>query len=469
MKLYFRYIIVLIVMFISSVSIAKNKEDEKKTDGKIKVAIMEFAAKGDISKKHSDFFSEIISNKIKEAHIFEVIERKQVNEIIKTAQKETALQMSGIVGESDIVELGKIISVKQLVIGTVGELYGKIIITIRLVNAETGKNIFANTLFTTKKDFSDDISSLVAEISENAQIYNEIITIEKIKESYEDDNYRKAWNQMNRYLESGSLTEELKILRKKIVEELAEKYYDDADDALDDGHYREARMKINYAIAIQNRDKYLKFRDEILQEENNYILFMKNKRKQDRQRINNMDVDYRSTSQKVKDYYNSLPYNGLLLGVASGVSFTEYNKIEDKQAWWGGEVIGINTFSRGVQDITGLMNVGYAGLNVHYDDFDSVSSQFVFQAYISPLAGFEVKLGNFFWNVGLDAGGIIRVSKGYDSGKLWGVTGGALSTMQLKFGENIGFFAGFKFDYEYYKSDSEYSGFQGRIISGIVF
>lgn len=370
---------------------------------------------------------------------------------------EASLQMTGITDSNSLIQIGRMVSVKQLIIGTVGKLYGKVIITLRLVNAETGKNIFASTLYSTKESVFDDIKNIVSDIGDNAMIFSRGVDIKDIKESIDDDNYKKAWFQMNRYRETHATTDELVKLKKTITAELSYQYYREAKKALGNDHFRDAKNKINYAIAIENREKYIRFRDEIKEDEAEYYqgIAMAKMRRQQQLRV--YGANYETFSQKMKKYYNNLTYSGLFLAASSGIEINDRYKFDSLWSWWGCDILGMTTYGRKRRQILSNHWTAYAGLNFRYIDTGTGSNEFVFQLYGAPFSSLTIKLSHIFLTVGFDAGMLIRVGDIYNNSNVLGMSGGATIITQFKYLQRMGIFVGAKFDYEYYPSDHQYS------------
>jgi len=433
---------------------------------KIRIAVMDFAPKGQIKPSEARQISEIIRNEIVGSLCFDVVERSQVNRMLG----EASLQMTGITDSASIIRIGRMISVKQLIIGTVGKLYGKVIITLRLVNAETGKNIFASTLYSTKESVFDDIKNIVSDIGNNAMIFSMDVTIKDIKDSIDDDNYKKAWFQLNRYRELNPTTDELVKLKKTITGELSHQYYKEAKRALGRNHFRDAKNKINYAIAIENREKYIRFRDEVKEEEEEYHQEIAMARMRRQRKLREYGASYESFSTKVRKYYSNLTYSGLFLAASSGIEITDQYEFKSLWYWWGCDILGMTTYGRKRKQILSNNWTAYGGLNFRYIDTGSgISNEFAFQFYGAPFSSLTIKLSHIFLTVGIDAGLMLRVSDTYDNNALVGLSVGATLLTQFKYLQRLGIFVGAKFDYEYYPGDNQYSFFNSRLMAGLVF
>lgn len=105
------------------------------------LAIMNLQAQG-IDPGTANLISDIMATEIKNTGHFRLIERSQMESILK----EQSAQVSGLTTcteASCAVELGKLLNVEYLMIGTVGNLGSKIVVNLRLVNVETAEIAYA--------------------------------------------------------------------------------------------------------------------------------------------------------------------------------------------------------------------------------------------------------------------------------------------------------------------------------------
>ncbi|MFC1669260.1 CsgG/HfaB family protein [Spirochaetota bacterium] len=100
---------------------------------KMRIAIIDFKAKG-IPKSDAVKVSELVRNELINTGKFTVIERAQMKEILK----EQGFQQTGCTDVSCAVKVGKLLSAKKILVGTVMKLGRKIIITGRIVDVEKG-------------------------------------------------------------------------------------------------------------------------------------------------------------------------------------------------------------------------------------------------------------------------------------------------------------------------------------------
>lgn len=105
---------------------------------KMRIAIMDFEAK-DIPKADALKISELIRNDMINSGSFTVVERAQMDKILN----EQGFQQTGCTDISCAVEIGKILSTKKILVGTVMQLGDNIVITGRVVDVEKGTAEFS--------------------------------------------------------------------------------------------------------------------------------------------------------------------------------------------------------------------------------------------------------------------------------------------------------------------------------------
>jgi TolB-like protein len=103
--------------------------------GQTTIAVFDFENNG-LKKHEVRQLSTRLESEVVKIGGFRVVERTKIDEIMK----EQKFQMSGCVDEC-LIEIGKMLGAKQIILGSVGELAGLYTITVKLVDAETGELI----------------------------------------------------------------------------------------------------------------------------------------------------------------------------------------------------------------------------------------------------------------------------------------------------------------------------------------
>ncbi len=112
----------------------------------------------EVSKDESVSLSDYLRNAFINVGYFEVISRDQLNKIMS----ESKFQASGLTSASNAIELGKLLNVKNAVVGTIGKFGETYLINIQLVDMETGKYITAESIrANSKNEVIEQINSKV--------------------------------------------------------------------------------------------------------------------------------------------------------------------------------------------------------------------------------------------------------------------------------------------------------------------
>jgi len=112
------------------------------------VAIFENRSEG--AKKHSvgELFSSLILGELKKTTVFDVLERDQLNKILK----EYELSMSGLTDTQTVPQIGNLKNIDALVLGEVTESAESFHITMRIVDLESGRVLATHTATVSKSE-----------------------------------------------------------------------------------------------------------------------------------------------------------------------------------------------------------------------------------------------------------------------------------------------------------------------------
>ncbi len=135
----------------------------------VRLAVLDFQSNG-ASKFASKAVSEYISTELAKRREFTVIERSQIGEILK----EQGFQQIGCTEQECAVEVGKLLSVRKIVIGTLSKTGRTYIITVKIVNVESGKIDFAESEVCSSED---DIIQSAKIVSDN--LYLKMVGVDR--------------------------------------------------------------------------------------------------------------------------------------------------------------------------------------------------------------------------------------------------------------------------------------------------
>ena len=135
---------------------------------RMRLAILDFEAKEGISKATVTTASEWITTEMINTKHFTVIERTAMNEILQ----EQAFSTTGCTETSCAVKLGRLLSARKILIGSIAKWRKKIIINGRIIDVEKGVAEFAHKESISSLDDLDiGVSSFAKNLSKRIQGY----------------------------------------------------------------------------------------------------------------------------------------------------------------------------------------------------------------------------------------------------------------------------------------------------------
>jgi TolB-like protein len=124
---------------------------------KIRIAIIDFKPDG-VTRTFSRRVSELIRNEMINTGSYTIIERTSMDSILK----EQAFQQAGCTDDSCAVTIGRLLSAKKMLIGTILKLGKRTVITGRIVDVERGTADFSHSQVVRSEDQLFDAISLFA-------------------------------------------------------------------------------------------------------------------------------------------------------------------------------------------------------------------------------------------------------------------------------------------------------------------
>ena len=108
------------------------QEDEEKPV----LSVLDFTATG-ISAAEAKVFTDVLSTYIVRTGTCQLIDRKQRETILEHIE----FSYSQCADESCQLEIGRLLSASQLVVGSIGQIGGWLVVTVRLVDVPTGQTL----------------------------------------------------------------------------------------------------------------------------------------------------------------------------------------------------------------------------------------------------------------------------------------------------------------------------------------
>jgi len=114
---------------------------------KINIAVMDFEARAPLSQSEAAFISDFFrSDFVKLARFnvveFNVVEKNNMDKILA----EQGFQQTGCSTAECAVQIGKILNVRIMVVGSCGQLLGQYVITMNVVDVESAKIVYSDDI-----------------------------------------------------------------------------------------------------------------------------------------------------------------------------------------------------------------------------------------------------------------------------------------------------------------------------------
>jgi len=129
---------------------------------KINVAVTDFEARAPLSQSEAAFISDFVRADIVGAGRFNVVDKNNMDKVLA----EQGFQQTGCSSAECAVQIGKILNVKMMVVGSCGQLLGKYIITLNVVSVESAKIVYSDDVSVADPDdLRDNIRALIEKFS----------------------------------------------------------------------------------------------------------------------------------------------------------------------------------------------------------------------------------------------------------------------------------------------------------------
>jgi TolB-like protein len=133
---------------------------------KIRIAVFDLESKSkELSKDEVETLSDYIRSVLIKTGVFTVISRDELGKTLE----EYKLQVSGITEESNAIQIGKIMNVRDTIVGTIGKFGNSYIVNIKMLDLETGRYFSAESIKAeTKEEALKQINQKVDALANDA-------------------------------------------------------------------------------------------------------------------------------------------------------------------------------------------------------------------------------------------------------------------------------------------------------------
>ena len=164
-NLRFRRALTAVLFCLASAALARDK---------ITVAVLDFEPKN-VELQSAEAITDLLRTELFNAGRFMVVERQKIQKILE----EQKLQMSGVTDTDQAAQIGRILNVKKIMIGTVNRLGGTHIINTRIVDVQSGLVELAEAIESRggEENLPEAITELALKISTKVGLEGSIIRI----------------------------------------------------------------------------------------------------------------------------------------------------------------------------------------------------------------------------------------------------------------------------------------------------
>jgi len=127
---------------------------------KINIAVTDFEARAPLSQSEAAFISDFVRSDVVKTGRFNVIDKNNMDKVLA----EQGFQQTGCSTAECAVQIGKILNVKMMAVGSCGQLLGKYIITMNIIDVESAKIIFSDDVSVANPD---DLRKTITELIGN--------------------------------------------------------------------------------------------------------------------------------------------------------------------------------------------------------------------------------------------------------------------------------------------------------------
>ena len=132
-----KIISVFLVLCISIFTVSAHAQEKNERKG---IAVLDFKPSG-VSASEASFITDFFRSGIVSAKAFRLIDKSNMDKLLA----EQGFQQTGCTTQECAVQMGKLLNVQAMVTGKFGLVFGAYVITINLVDVQTGEIIYSDS------------------------------------------------------------------------------------------------------------------------------------------------------------------------------------------------------------------------------------------------------------------------------------------------------------------------------------
>lgn len=442
----------------------------------LRIAVMDLLASDEIAENDLHELNALFANAVSETAVFQIAERGNIDKVLA----EQSLQLSGMMDETNLARLGQLENADYLLIGSIGKLFGKVVLAARLVDVEKGKVVLARALTSDEERFFGDLKRFVLDLGTAAVDLNLEVHPGMIEAAIAEEDYGRAKSYLDRYIAVNGIDAQARRAREEIVPNLADTYAREADQYRRQKKFQEAVEMVQRALALRIEERYVLLRDRILKEEAAHLEKLRLEEERRAQRLENRRLRYErmledGESSIVSAYLGDISVLGHHLAVQNEWVIDDSYSMPEGAGRWGGEYLsagdpfGVTAAQQAERGTGRTGRIAYFGTVLSYDtDGSSGNSLVGGEVYLSPYLARGFKLFNFVLLLGIDGGAGMLFSRDLPGGSEWYALAGGMVSLELKIKESMGLFVMMKGEYEWFPENGAESGPRLRAAAGLV-
>ncbi len=249
-------------LFLSVIGVLLVFSSAYPVSSQMRIAVFDFKAKSGVTEDEASTVSDYLQSEFVNLGAFEVITRNDLDVIAREHQ----IILSGVTGESsERVRIGEILNVSRAITGSVSRVFGKIVVSVDLIDMESGKVILSQSITVeNESQIYNQLKELAKKMAIAATEYVTPVSLDDINELIRSGSFEKAQSKLNIYIQQNGPSIETADLEKQIDKGLAEIHYQQARTFFDSNYYDKATSEIEQAISLDPANRtYLDYQTRI--------------------------------------------------------------------------------------------------------------------------------------------------------------------------------------------------------------
>jgi TolB-like protein/tetratricopeptide (TPR) repeat protein len=214
------YFLLLVIVLFSFPPEVRGQSDVTEVQN-LRLGMLPFRAAGDIGLTETKIISQIMLNQLSEYQSFNLVEVQN-----KELQRETSFQLSGLVNEEEMVELGQRLELTFLITGNVEGKGKNVKLTLQVTEIENGRVVYGKISEFSKEEIEKGLRIFVNELAADLEKLALGNSLDEIETYITLHMWDKAYAGIKEYRAVYGDTPRLQSIRKKLFSALADETRD---------------------------------------------------------------------------------------------------------------------------------------------------------------------------------------------------------------------------------------------------